>query len=352
MSDQLKHNLFRFASSELSHSAFWAWVLQSLDAPANRDLETAQELAEALLIEIGAPLPQTDIEVETEVSIADGRLDIRAMIDGETLLIIENKTSISPNVEQLLGYQEELEQKEDQNLHLAIISTAFDRHVSNEIKGMEWVFLDVKILTRLLNSMTKEHPLVNDYSEWLRVERERREVIEKQALSDSYEKLKKGLTTPLGQWILMSRVMAEANSQAGTRGKQYRGGEGQGGRPWTQFRFTPKKPAPERDALFYRIDRYSKGFYFSLRQYQYKPTPNWDAKRQRLEHLRALWKRASKQENEMLVSTPPRDNNAEKESKISMYYLDENPPSILIQEIPKVHRAFVEALREDEWPLL
>lgn len=344
-----RNSIFFFAPSEMSSSAFWAWIFQSLDgssdhrdgraavaqaaiqaiAEREKDAE-AQSALNRLLRRGGVP----DLRVFTEYSIGHienwgrGRLDIVVTLGNEDpVLIIENKAWMSAYAEQISAYERGIAEKFGQKKFSKVIfSTAFDEYQGD---GLNWEFFGLEKLQEFLRAAKDHDSLILQYGEWLEYLRKRREVVSHQALSD------KGFATALehveGQWALMSEITKSM------KGEQYRG-VNRSGEPWTQFCFTSYHQ--DTDFLFYRIDWRAGGYYFSLRQYNDEPD---DQKQTRLEQLRELWAESLSKIRADLISAPP-SNRGTKESEIAVYFLSENPPTKLIGEIPRVHWVFCSLL--------
>jgi len=104
----LSRNIFTYAPKELSHSAFWAWVLDCTDA-ADNDLAgpraVAHELLSALDVhEVGEP-----VDVDTEMLFGKRcRADIRVQFSEGRQLLIECKRSAPVRAQQIERYREEL----------------------------------------------------------------------------------------------------------------------------------------------------------------------------------------------------------------------------------------------------
>lgn len=340
-----RYNLFEFAPGELSHSAFWAWVLQCTDSPDERHADP-KALGLRLLRAIGAPEPGESIEVKTEVKISGrDRLDIWAKIDGHAVLAIENKVSAIPDGDQLERYKRTL--LGQSRLYLALLSTAFDAPVRAAINGQkDWQYLGVEELLALFGEPGGEargwsHPLIIDYHAWLRDLNDKRAQRASGAISDGKEARDAALATYEGQWALLAKLME------GVTGEQYQG-TNNNGTPWTQFKFV--KGEGERDSIFYRIDCYeSKGqrrYYLSLRQYQKEPFPSVSDKRQRLNKLRNFWDAACSQTGAKVTAHPPH-NRGDKESEIGVFLFDHNPPNQLLSTLPLIHREFHKRLVAD-----
>lgn len=336
----LHYNLFHFAPRELSHSAFWAWVLQCTDSE-DPLLSAPKAVGLALLDATNTPRPLSEVKVETEVKLRKaGRLDVVVTVDeGRATLVIENKVLSKPAVEQLDRYEEELRADARGGLSLAVMSTAFDEDVRDEIRSRaDWQYLGIDTLCSILEPHQHGHALLQHYASWLAARKRKREELARYALSADRDKRNEALGTAEGQWALMKALLP-------VRGRQDRGTNVDGS-PWTQFCFV--EPVGERDMLFYRIDQSSAGPYFSLRQYQGDPIPTPQAKLARREELRGYWADACRACGDDLRLARPR-NRGIMESEIGLLLIDENPPEVLLRAIPKVHAYLLDRLAENGW---
>ena len=336
------HNFFRFATRELSHSAFWAWVLQAV-GHGNSEFESPGLLGRRLLDRLGAPSSPTSIEVSTERTLPEkaGRADIWAAVDQEHVVIIENKRSSVPSRSQIDRYRNALA-RESRTLHICLLSTAFDADVRGEFEAdPECHFVPAEGLLSILDGIAHDHPVTRDYHVWLKHLVACRDRHRSWALSPKHEEFTKALATPEGQWALLGVL---TGSMEGT---PYRGMNA-GGRPWTQFRFVDRAEEPP-DTLFYRIDRSSRGYYLSVRQYQGSPKPDWGAKKARLYTLRAAWDQAVEEVDVGLIFERPR-NRGRNESEIAWLLFHRNPVNTVIEELPRLHEAFLARIRADPTP--
>ena len=259
-----KYNLFQFAPGELSHSAVWAWILQSLDA-TQPERAGVRALAEGFVRWLRAPEACGEVTVKTERWIgAAGRLDIWADI-GSCIIVIENKVSANPNREQVERYLRELKAGEKEVV-LCLMSASFDEDVRTGIQKIAGVrYCGLSELVTLVAPHRATHPLLGEYTEWLTDLREKREFLARQALSDDLAQVQQALSNVEGQWALL-RALGRV-----VPGHQHRG-TNLDGTPWTQLMFHPGDD--QRDALFYRVDRSKRGAYLAVRQWQRTPIPS------------------------------------------------------------------------------
>lgn len=336
------NNLFQFAPRELSHSAFWAWVLQSTHPPLDAHSEVSQ-LGKTFLRDIDLPVPQATIEVKTEHSLPGegGRVDIHAEIDGATKLLIENKVSAPIRGDQLAAYRTSV----DEPVHCVFLSTAYDlqkRRGELDVNG--WAVRDARDVRDLLESVASSHPVVVQYHEWLKQQVRKRARHEEMALSEDVDERVEALETVPGQW----RFMRSATGSFSNDGRQYGARERSDGSPYTEFRFVENNE--NRDALFYRIDNLTNGPVFRLKQWQPAPSPDWSTKKERRNHLRELWNESLDKAGALEWDEPT--NRGRQSSAVARINLLDCMASELADELAAVHPTFVDRIRtERDWPV-
>jgi hypothetical protein len=328
----LSHNLFAFAPKELSHSAFWAWVFEGL----NTENERIRDLARNLLQKLGAEYPGGCVAVSTEHSFGDGcRVDIAVSFEDQSHLFVECKRSAPVAEDQIIRYQQQAGDK----TQIAVLSTHFD---TSDLDELNVSSLDTRNQGELLAEYRGTHPIVDQYADWIDDLRSRRANLQKKAVSSDSSDVEEALSTCVGQWHLMRQITKDI------AGDHYRG-INRGGTPWTQYAICSS--GDEFDRLFYRIDNYKSGYYFSLRQYLgSRDHPAWDNKEERLVRLRRWWNEAVEEVQPNLNFKAPH-NRGTKECEIGCLMLKDNPPAQIIRELPAVQAAFVDRLESSGWTL-
>lgn len=330
-------NLFEYAPRELSHSAFWAWVLDSLNTSSG-EFSDVRALAQRLLDAADVPIPD-EINVTTESPLETGanRIDIHALLDGERELLIENKVSARPSVEQLTSYQEA---SNHETAHFLLLSTAFPMQKAKCAEQEElWTFLQAPDLLTLLKMGERSHPVLSDYHEWLKQALDEREELATKARSSKPDDRREAIKTLPGQWAFMERVVEPFEDT----GRQYGHRSHSGGAPWTEFRFIEEDGFEGndegQDAVFYRLERLSAGPMFRVHQYQDSIGENWSNKKERLSTLRDLWHTSVAEAGEL----PWEDgsNRGKKRCEISRIGLDEFGAEEIAAELASVHEVFV-----------
>lgn len=330
-----RHNLFRFATKELSHSAFWAWVFQATDAK-DEALEGPRAVGRRALRTLYAHPTNTNVSVKTEVPFPSGdRPDLKIELAEGNALFVELKRSASFSEQQIERYREAI----GEGGAIALISTRYD---AGKAEGI-CPYLGLKDIREILAPHRGSHPLLSDYAEWIDERFERRATIDENASASDSEKVENALATLYGQKLVMEEITANMNGRWKQSNASY------GGEPYTEFWIAEADES--QDTLFYRIDQYSPGYYFSLKQYMGDKKSNaWGGKEERLEQLRQWWIEAKKEANHNLIFRGPH-NRGSKTCEVGCLLFKHNPPTVVAKDFPKVHRAFTDRLKANGWDL-
>lgn len=351
---ELRHNLFRFATSEISHSALWAWILQAWDS-TDEFHAAPKRLASAFLSRIAKKgLDGGTILVEPEKTHSRGRYDIRIVINDSFTCIIENKIKAIPDEEQLNRYM-------DKSVHRYVLLQA-DYHYDYKLPK-EWLYIGLSDIIELIEQTDCAcHPMLRDYESWLKHKQAGISEIISKAHSDDGVDVVNALASPIGQWEFMKRIMIGISNLT----DQYRGLNNDG-TPWTQNCFwgwdwtdSEKKESP--DYLFYRIDKDKRGYYVSMKQYchirEYRKHIASEVtdemfsnkKLKRLNQMRELWNLAIERVNQRhsglaLLFQAPRDR-AVYESDVMTLMVGQGVNTVenIKRLLPLYHKAFVKQL--------
>jgi len=337
--DPLQFNLFRFANRELSHSAFWAWMFQTLDAGGIPELQGPRRVILRLLELHHLPPLMPPVEVRREVKLnAADRLDIQVSDSVGTLIVIENKLSAIPDAAQVERYRSSLGSAA--KVYLIVLSTAFDEDVRASL-GCDYI--GGNELLDLVEHEKNSHFLLGEYCAWLREVLSRRRELSRKSVSDNPADYSEALKTAEGQWALMATLMRRMP------GRQYRS-VNFGGDPWTEFRFVEQ--AAQHDAIFYRVEIQREGPQLRINQYRddVKGRADYAPKAQRLNLLRKWWSDIIDREGPLLRPARVREHGV-MSSEIGRFLLAENSPSELIRSLPAIHREFVIKLAAEGWPV-
>ena len=339
--EDLRNNLFSFATKELSHSAFWAWILQSVDTKGNSSLKIPRRIGRRFIKTIGYQEEIKSIEVEREVKVESGcRLDVVATINNRTLLVIENKVKARPRANQLEQYAKDLN-VESKDVLMVLLSCAFDKHIRPEIEREgKWKYLGVDEIQKIIGRATIGHPLVDDYANWIKFRKVEEKNLVSMATSDNYENICKALEDRRGQWGLMDSIVGEFEGEIHT-------GTNKSGSPRMTFWFSNYDEV--NDGFFYRIDKNRVGPYFSLRQYQNPPSPTIEQKFKRRDRLRVLWNEIMDEVNTDFVMSSP--GHGKNESEIMLLQIKDNMPSKIKREMKRVHELFQLKVKAEGWKI-
>jgi hypothetical protein len=330
-----RHNLFQFATQEPAHAALWAWIFQATDAEEDA-LSGPKAVGESAVRLLDGPIPDGEVHVDTEVSLSSGaRADVCVdFADGHTL-VVEFKKRADFDDAQIERYREAL----DEDDQVALISTRFDADAADGVCP----YLGLDDVRELLWAHREDHPLLSDYADWLDARKETRQAIEQDAFADDPAAVAEALSTLYGQVLVMDALTA--SMEGWTKSTH----ENTSGSPYTEFRFAEQ--GPNQDALFYRIDEYAAGHHVSLKQYlPSRDAAAWDDKEGRLERLRAWWTEAAEQTNHRLSFRAPH-NYGSKTREVACLPFADNPPSVVVEDLPAIHEAFTRSLAQNGWSL-
>lgn len=336
-------NLFsRFATSELTHSGVWAWILQSLDPDCPQELHELRVPARALLDHLGAPL-EGALMVRREQKLAGGagRIDIETEDAHGRVVVIETKVQAAPDVAQRERYAAAYRAQGRNLVAITILSTTFDEPWN--MRGVE--HLGATEILALLRAGSYATETMRQYLAWLEDVVVRRQAALTAVLSHDTAAAREALRDPAAQWGVMSRLGDLLGGPGVAR--LYRG-QNLDGSYWTQLSFAPGAP-PDYDALFYRLESRAVAE-FTLRQYLKPASPSKVA---RLDWLRGRFRAAQVAAGQSLVfDTDPRFARREvQEAKVAQITVPPSSLSVLLDELPAVHEAFVKDLRIAGWPL-
>ncbi len=259
------HNLFTFAPGELTGSAFWAWILQSLLCQHQNNKTELARLAKKILAFVDID-PQQITDVDTEVKCEkEGRADIVLYDQNKKpFLIIENKVWSTPNADdikkQIERYAKSLNQPD---IKMLAMSWRYDTEClwgeDSEIK-----LLTLKDQCELLEGIN--HPIVEEYASHAKIilaqrqqdlEKVKKEYPVNEIVKSPSERNKNNRILDYYdvQWCFLNMITKNIKDI-----KLYNGNSR--GRPWTQAGFKI-----DGKSFFYRLDRSKEGFYLRLNYY-------------------------------------------------------------------------------------
>jgi len=344
MKQSMEFNLFhRFATSELTHSGIWAWIIQSLDDDAPPELHELRPAARSLLKRMGVTEFESPVSVRRERSLEGdaGRVDIEAIDGRGRVVVIETKVSSAPDVMQRQRYADKYRSSGENLAGIAIVSTRFDEPW-NDI-GISHVGASDLLL--VLRGIAYEQSVMRQYIAWLENTIRSRSAEVESALSSDPDECSVALQSAAAQWGVMRRL---GEVLGGPKCGQLTAGQNNDGSAWTQLRFSPGAP-PAFDALFYRLESWNgRAAQFTLRQYQ---NPADDEKVNRLRRLREMFREATVGCSVPFDTEPKRARMRAAEAKIAQVLFPQGTMAAVLTHLPTVHGTFLEQLRAAGWPL-
>ncbi|MBI1216418.1 MAG: hypothetical protein GC185_11460 [Alphaproteobacteria bacterium] len=258
----ISKTIFDYATSELSSSAFWAWVLSSLcNAPGDDAPQDDVKVLAKLFLAGSGIQPEKVKLVRTEVSFKKGRADIVLYADkNETVIlaIIENKLLSTPSIydvyRQLESYRENCPEAKG-----FILTWRYDTAHDYNRDGKSWnvQFLDLDSQVEIMQKAHVRHPILQQYYSYAgKVQKSRHASLEelKRPIKEiSFDGVKGSLAREDFQWALMNKLTDGCDI------KEIYGGVNKGGGCWTQA----KLPLPKGFCISYRKD-WNEIFFYRL----------------------------------------------------------------------------------------
>jgi hypothetical protein len=166
----MKPNLFKLATSELSQDGFYTWLLLWADDECNQYdpalCETGKDLIR-LLIGRDSPDEIHQVKVERQWN----HIDIKAVINDEYLLIIENKTDTLAHSQQLERYKAIAEAEANRrNLKPAFVYLKSGNESLTTLRKAEEIgykVIDRKAVLNVLNQRLVQNEIFNDFKKYL-----------------------------------------------------------------------------------------------------------------------------------------------------------------------------------------
>jgi len=339
----IRFNLFEsFATSELTHSGIWAWILQSLDENAPEVMHELRAPARALMNRLDAPQvgPRVRVDREKKLPNPAGRVDIEVSSDGTPVLVIETKVKARPDLEQLQRYGEAYEAMGHRPT-VAILSTTID----DLFNDREASFIGPKSLLDVLRAGEYDSDLMRQYVEWMDHNVRARQAGIDAALGAAPAACAAALVSSAVQWAVMCRI---GDAIGGPPAAGLFSGRNLGGSAWTQLCFSPYSP-PDFDMLFYRLEAWEGGgAQFTLRQYRKVADIG---KQARLEKLRQLFEAAAGPSMRIFDTSPKRAKKGAGEAQVAQVKIPHGTMGAVLDALPQVHERFVASLHQAGWPM-
>ena len=327
-----RHNFFRFATTEMSNSAFWGWVLQSADAD-DPSLQEVRRLAEIVLRDLAiAPVPPIKVTLEYLLK-GHGRIDLHWQDASGNILLIENKVSAIPDEQQCRNYTNSA------NTHIgikkAIFSIAND-DLDREKIPVDWIYIDIGKQIAWMEEISSAHPILRDFRNFLVARHSLRQAERQDVMSSDPVRYNRGFETHAGQTEFMLRLKSflgedfiykpsiEKNANFGYPAYQL----------WFYY-------PPDDGKLLFRLDVRASRWCLMLRLYK---DDQQLLDNTRFNRISELWAAAVQESQAILIpSRIPELRLKQRECNVAKYDFDANPPTVLLQEIPKALKAFMPA---------
>lgn len=365
-------NLFQFATSELSQDAFICWLISWTKHPEEQALHQCAKSFIAFLYNLKhgeGSATSEDVSELITLKKQYQKIDVyfQAIIKHKRIsFIIEDKVFTSHHSKQLERYLKVV--KDDSIEEDEIIAIYFktgylyewDYQVEkvDEYTKERYYILSYQNLFPFLRSHSVPNPLYQDYCRYIE---ESFYTFYPAILQELY---KDGKTAcfkhDFAQYDFMKRLAYDCpNSMA--RHVVYNG-YNPDGRPFTQFKFIHFEDGIEKgchEAVFYRLDQRNHGqYYLSIRQHAFVKGSNSKVKNQkeaqekkleRLKIYRCLFNAIDQTESNLVFSQIQNDYSGHNESEIAVLFFNEkeNSPRSVLEEMPRIHQAFVEGIRDN-----
>lgn len=169
-----KPNLFDYGSKELSQDAMICWLLKWADS-RYREKDPAIHQAGYRFVQALLAMHGQQVEVnKVEVWQQRHRIDVLARINGEHVLLIEDKTDSSDHNEQLDRYYEKVEKDpkfKGVKIHPIYFKTGnYPRSERVRIEGntkTNYKFFDRCDFLKVLRTYRAQHPILTDFRDYL-----------------------------------------------------------------------------------------------------------------------------------------------------------------------------------------
>jgi len=344
-------NVFeRFATSELTHSGIWGWILQSLDPDCPEELHELRAPARALLKRLNVQLDGR-ISVQREVKLhgSAGRVDIEVTDQNSRVVVIETKVKAAPDVAQRERYAaayraaQRAQNTPRRLIAITILSTTFDEPLDRTDIG----YIGAAEILDILHAGRYQGQLINQYTTWLDYTLKTRKANVDKALGRDPIVARDALRDGAAQWGVMRSVRDQLGGQAAA---SLYCGRNLDGSAWTQVAFTSGCTS-DCDQLFYRLESRGDAAEFTLRQYGKPITPG---KADRLDRLRQWFREAMMASGcpaNYFDTTPRYARRDVQEAKVAQVTIPSATAADLLERLPSVHAAFARRLGDEGWPL-
>ncbi|MGL4982995.1 MAG: PD-(D/E)XK nuclease family protein [Treponemataceae bacterium] len=199
-----KPNIFKLATKELSQDAFFTWLLQWADDKHKSDMvlhETAKDFVR-LLIGQNAQYPITSVKAERQWK----NIDIKAIINDEYFICIEDKTNTKEHSNQLERYKETVQEYYGNSHKLVFIylKTGNESALTlKKVKEKGYSIIGRKEVLEILDKRQNTNDIICDFHSYLAE-------IEKQTnLYHNFEKLTSSHRAGQGFYLKIQEHISE-----------------------------------------------------------------------------------------------------------------------------------------------
>lgn len=296
--DHLKHNIFGYATKELSQDAFIAWLLSYAYSGAENENPDLWACAQSFLRSFVGKEDETTFTV-TDIEMQRDKIDVYVEMTDQQgkqyAVIIEDKVYSAHHDDQIYRYTEKVQNKltSDSEIHAVYFKTGHIEDTEKiEIRRMKenGVILHempLDSIVSLLDSASSNSDIFNMYKEYIFHMAEDRAFLKEKAASDGFysNASTNYLNDAYAQWCFMDKIFPERKMEDDhgmqesfhewkeTHGK-YHGDQplfaqdymysgSSSGRPWTQYCFweavhkkeeSADENRPKHHSLFWRLD--------------------------------------------------------------------------------------------------
>ncbi len=358
----MKPNLFNYATGELSQDAMLCWMFDWANTDHSVMRPFAMSILKFIFMKHQYKFDDVNDVIKIEIKKQHKNIDVLILVHfpGRILpIIIEDKTNSLNHSNQLQTYmdaiQEECETNKSMESPLGVYyKTGYlyskERNEANE-NG--YIVMGKPEIASLIEPYSGRFQcdILEDYYQYIveLIEREKSllSILEENHMNRMNDLLK----TREGQWMFLENIFGERGSK-----NQYNG-TNPNGSPWTQYKIMPGGQFDELpDALFYRLDRRSNGYYLAMRQYLKFSTGTKDysekvqLKKVRLKILKECFSRALRtltEEHGEVLEQGNESNRGTFESEIGVFFIGRfNTFANLIEWIPRFNYFFIKEVEE------
>lgn len=349
-----KNNLFQFAPSELSQDAIISWIFNNYNYRA--DNEELYNLSKLVIRKI---LDDKTFKINQPIKIIRQyhHIDVLLILNDEIAIIIEDKTYESERADQIARYKQalldgvedneyKLPKFKEENIRTVYLKTGYHYPIDQEVQvdckinGEEWY--------NILARYEGESEILDDYLKYLKNSLE--------YYSDIKTKYQKAKVTPVlstyyGQYLLLKDMFGQLDSFSHGSSR---------GVPWSNHVIEEKMPyirdnqeniIRDNYTIFCRIDKNSKGYYASMRQYDRQidklQSKKVDQKKEEFYKLRKIFSESCDVIEELQGGLARGsyklggNNGGYYESEFGVFFIGDQADQMNINEFPTIFKKFL-----------